>query len=138
MGYVMQELLDAGLLIGDALSMTRRTIAESISEPTMTEGRLQWAAPQQASLDPSILKPVNSPFRETGGLVHLTGNLGEAVIKTSAVDSHRHVIEAPCVVFNCEDQVKAAFQGPVNSIETWLLLCAVRARKQMVCPNCMD
>ena len=58
----------------------------------MTEGRLQWAAPQQASLDPSILKPVNSPFQETGGLVHLTGNLGEAVIKTSAVDSHRHVI----------------------------------------------
>ena len=57
MGYVMQELLDAGLLIGDALSMTGRTIAESISEPTMIEGRLQWVDPQQTSLDPSILKP---------------------------------------------------------------------------------
>ena len=115
MGFVMQELLDAGLLIGDALSMTGSTIAESILEPTMTEGRLQWVAAQQASLDPSILKPVDAPFQETGGLVHLTGNIGEAVIKTSAVDAERHVIEAPCVVFDNEEQVKTAFKaGELN------------------------
>ena len=77
----------------------------------MSEGRLQWVAPQQTSLDPSILKPVDAPFQETGGLVHLTGNLGEAVIKTSAVDADRHVIEAPCVVFDHEEQVEAAIQG---------------------------
>ena len=81
----------------------------------MSEGRLQWIAVQQASLDPSILKPVDSPFQETGGLVHLTGNLGEAVIKTSAVDAKWHVIEAPCVVFDKEEHVKTAFQaGELN------------------------
>ena len=111
MGYVMRELLDAGLLLGDALSITGRTIAESISEPAMIEGALQWVAPQQSSLDSSILKPVDSPFQETGGLVHLTGNMGQAVIKTSAVDPERHVIEAPCQVFDNEEDVKAAFQA---------------------------
>ena len=111
MGYVMRELLDAGLLLGDALSMTGRTIAESISEPAMTEGSLQWVAPQHTSLDLSILRPVDAPFQDTGGLVHLTGNIGEAVIKTSAVDVERHVIEAPCVVFDNEEHVKAAFQA---------------------------
>ncbi len=115
MGYVMRELLDAGLLLGDALSMTGRTIAESISEPAVIEGALQWVAPQQSSLDSSILKPVDSPFQETGGLVHLTGNMGQAVIKTSAVDPERHVIEAPCQVFDNEEDVKAAFQaGELN------------------------
>jgi phosphogluconate dehydratase len=115
MGYVMRELLDAGLLLGDALSMTGRSIAESISEPAVIEGALQWVAPQQSSLDSSILKPVDSPFQETGGLVHLTGNMGQAVIKTSAVDPERHVIEAPCQVFDNEEDVKAAFQaGELN------------------------
>jgi phosphogluconate dehydratase len=95
MGYVMGELLDAGLLLGDALSMTGKTLGESISEPTLVGGALQWVAPQSESLDTNILKPVTTPFQETGGLVHLTGNLGEAVIKTSAVDAERHVIEAP-------------------------------------------
>jgi phosphogluconate dehydratase len=115
MGYVMRELLDAGLLLGDALSMTGRTIAESISEPSMTEGALEWVSPQQISLDSSILKPVDAPFQDTGGLVHLTGNIGEAVIKTSAVDAERHVIEAPCVVFDNEEHVKTAFKaGELN------------------------
>jgi phosphogluconate dehydratase len=115
MGYVMRELLDAGLLLGDALSMTSRTIAESISEPLMTDGALEWVSPQQTSLDPSILKPVDAPFQDTGGLVHLTGNIGEAVIKTSAVDADRHVIEAQCFVFDNEEHVKTAFKaGELN------------------------
>ena len=48
--------------------------------------------------------------------MHLTGNIGEAVIKTSAVDKKRHVIEAPCVVFECEEDVKTAFKrGDLDS-----------------------
>jgi len=111
MGYVMRELFDANLLLGDALSMTGATIAESILEPTVSGGELQWAQAQHRSLDESILKTVDQPFQETGGLVHLTGNIGEAVIKTSAVDTERQVIEAPCMVFDCEDDVKVAFQA---------------------------
>ena len=111
MGYVMRELFDANLLLGDALSMTGATIAESILEPTVSGGELQWAQAQHRSLDESILKTVDQPFQETGGLVHLTGNIGEAVIKTSAVDTERQVIEAPCMVFDCEDEVKVAFQA---------------------------
>ena len=111
MGYVMRELLDAGLLIGDALSMTGVTIAQSLREPTVSHGELQWVEAQQSSLDTSILRSVGTPFQETGGLVHLTGNLGEAVIKISAVEGERHVIEAPAVVFDCEEDVKTAFNA---------------------------
>lgn len=116
MGYVMRELLDSGLLIDDALSITGKTLGESVSEPKVTDGNLHWTAPQKESLDPTILKPVHAPFERTGGLVHLTGNIGEAVIKTSAVEKERHVIEAPCVVFECEADVKTAFKrGDLDS-----------------------
>ena len=110
MGFVMRELLDAGLLCGDALSMCGDTLASSLAEPTMEAGALSWRPVVESSLDANILRPVDAPFQSTGGLVHLQGNLGDAVIKTSAVDDDRLVIEAPCAVFENEESVQAAFQ----------------------------
>jgi phosphogluconate dehydratase len=111
MGFVMRELLDAGLLCGDALSMTGDTLAESLAEPALLDGCMVWQPVTGHSLDPAILRSVDAPFQASGGLVHLQGNLGDAVIKTSAVDPDRHVIEAPCAVFDCEDAVSRAFQA---------------------------
>ena len=110
-GFVMRELLDAGLLCGDALSMTGDTLAESLAEPALLDGCMVWQPVTGHSLDPAILRSVDAPFQASGGLVHLQGNLGDAVIKTSAVDPDRHVIEAPCAVFDCEDAVSRAFQA---------------------------
>jgi len=115
MGFVMRELLDAGLLCGDALSMAGATLAESLAEPTVQNDCLRWQPVASDSLDLEILRPIQSPFQATGGLVHLTGNLGDAVIKTSAVALDRHVIEAPCAVFESEEAVNTAFQtGQLN------------------------
>ena len=115
MGFVMRELLDADLLLGDALSMCGETLADSLSEPRMESEALSWHPVVNESLDLSILRPVQKPFQTTGGLVHLNGNLGEAVIKTSAVEIDRLCIEAPCAVFENEESVQTAFQqGHLN------------------------
>ena len=110
MGYVMHQLLDAGLMIGEARSMMGSTMAESLLEPVMQNETLLWRPVSGKSFDVNILKTVDAPFQETGGLVHLTGNMGEAVIKISAIDLDRQIIEAPCAVFENEAAVKKAFQ----------------------------
>ena len=63
-----------------------------------------------ASYDETVLRSASNPFRVDGGLKALTGNLGSAVIKISAVAPERAVIEAPAIVFEEQDDVKAAFE----------------------------
>jgi phosphogluconate dehydratase len=57
------------------------------------------------------LRPADNPFSHHGGLRLLTGNLGRAVIKTSAMKSEHHVVEAPAVVFDDQEDVIAAFKA---------------------------
>ncbi len=58
-----------------------------------------------------MLAPAPKAFHKSGGLKVLSGNLGHAVIKTSAVKPDRHVIEAPAVVFDSQEQLHAAFKA---------------------------
>jgi phosphogluconate dehydratase len=58
-----------------------------------------------------MLRPAAAPFQPTGGMKLLSGNLGRAIIKTSAVEPERHVIEAPAAVFSDQDDVIAAFKA---------------------------
>jgi len=62
------------------------------------------------SRDPDVLRPVAEPFRADGGLRVLHGNVGTAAIKVSAVPADRLVVEAPAIVFDEQDDVKAAFE----------------------------
>jgi len=61
--------------------------------------------------DDTIVRPVAAPFSPAGGLRLLQGNLGRAVIKTSAVPAERWIIEAPAVVFDSQDALLAAFKA---------------------------
>jgi phosphogluconate dehydratase len=70
---------------------------------------LKWRELPPASLDESVVRSVNAPFSASGGLSLLTGNLGRAVIKVSAVPEDRHVIEAPAIVFDSQEQLHEAF-----------------------------
>ena len=54
---------------------------------------------------------VEAPFQPNGGLKMLTGNLGKAVIKVSAVKPERHVVEAPAIVFNDQQELQDAFKA---------------------------
>ena len=66
MGYVMRELLDSGLLIDDALSITGKTLGESVSEPKVTDGNLHWTPPQKV-LGPNYIEACSCTVRANRG-----------------------------------------------------------------------
>jgi phosphogluconate dehydratase len=108
-GFVIGELLDAGLMHADVLTVRAGGIREFANVPTMADDkRLVWqsAAP---SKDEAVARPVENPFSATGGLKLLNGNLGRSVIKVSSVPDDRHVIEAPARVFDSQAALQQAF-----------------------------
>jgi len=110
-GYVLRELLDAGLMHEDVLTVRPGGIREFTRIPTGdAEHRLQWQD-AGASKDDGVLRPATAPFSATGGLKLLQGNLGRSVIKVSAVPEDRHIIEAPARVFGSQAELQAAFQA---------------------------
>jgi phosphogluconate dehydratase len=111
MGFLIRELLDGGFLHGDTLTVMGRGLASYAMEPWLDNDHLAWRAAPASSGDLDVLRPVADPFSSHGGLRLLTGNLGRAVIKTSAVKHEHHVVEAPALVFNDQEEVLAAFKG---------------------------
>jgi phosphogluconate dehydratase len=111
MAFLIRELLDGGFLHGDTMTAVGRGLAAYAMEPWLDGGRLAWRAAPASSGDLDVLRPVADPFSSHGGLRLLTGNLGRAVIKTSAMTHEHHVVEAPAVVFNDQEEVIAAFKA---------------------------
>jgi phosphogluconate dehydratase len=110
-GFVIRELVDAGLMHGDALTVRAGGLREYTCIPTPAAGSADGLAWRDAgpSRDDSVLRPAQAPFSATGGLRLLHGNLGRAVIKVSAVPADRHVIEAPARIFDSQEALLAAF-----------------------------
>ena len=111
LGYMIGELLDAGLLHDDVQTIAGDGLKRYAQEPKLRDGVLVWEDGAGQTLNDRILRPARDPFQPTGGLRQLSGNLGQGVIKTSAVDPSRHVIEARARVFHDQASVKAAFQA---------------------------
>ncbi len=109
-GFLVRELLNAGLLHGDILTVCG-SIEAYASEPVLAEGELRWEAAPEETRDDAMLRPVAVPFSPDGGMRLLAGNLGRAIIKTSAVAEDRWTIEAPARIFDNQDQVIAAFKS---------------------------
>ena len=109
-GLVIRELLDAGLMHDDVLTVRSGGIREYARVPVMEGAALVWHAVAD-STDESIVRPVSRPFSTTGGLKLLTGNLGRCVIKVSAVPDDRHVIEAPARVFDSQEALLDSFNA---------------------------
>ena len=109
-GLVIRELLDAGFMHEDVLTVREGGIREYTREPALAGSSLIW---QDAgnSKDETIVRPVAAPFSATGGLKLLQGNLGRSVIKVSAVPDDRHVIEAPARVFDSQEALHGAFNA---------------------------
>ena len=115
LSFVIKELLDNGLLDGSAASVWGKTIKDYASEPIFKDGKLEWRAAPKNSSDLSILRPINKPHQPTGGLKMLSGNLGKAVMKISAVAEENREITAPAQVFSNEADVKLAYKnGELN------------------------
>ena len=109
-GFIIKELLDAGLMHADVLPVRQGGIRAYTREPALHAGVLAW---HEAGLskDDAIVRPASSPFSPSGGLKLLRGNLGRSVIKVSAVPDDRHVIEAPARVFDSQEALHAAFNA---------------------------
>ena len=109
-GYILRELLDAGLMHADVLTVRSGGIRDYTAEPALHDGQLVWDV-AGASKDTSIVRPATAPFSNTGGLRLLLGNLGRSVIKVSSIPDDRHVVEAPARVFDTQEDLLAAFNA---------------------------
>tara|TARA_R110000764_G_scaffold39838_3_gene89006 strand:- start:275 stop:2080 length:1806 start_codon:yes stop_codon:yes gene_type:complete len=109
--YMIGELLDAGLLHPDTVTVMGNGLQDYTQEPKLIDGEVRWQdAPRQSQND-RILRPASDPFAPQGGLKQLNGNLGRGVIKISAVADEHQLVEAPARVFHDQEEVKAAFKA---------------------------
>ena len=110
MGLLIRELIGAGLLHDDVMTIDGAGLSRYTREPYLNDGVLAWREAPAKSSAPQILADAKTPFSADGGLKLLTGNLGRSVIKTSAVKPQHRKVEAPALVFNDQDEVLAAFK----------------------------
>ncbi|NNC59483.1 MAG: phosphogluconate dehydratase [Erythrobacter sp.] len=109
MGYVIGELLEAGLAHRDIATVWDGDLSDYAREPGLDDDALAYRD-IGASGDDTMLRPVAAPFARDGGMRLVEGNLGRACFKTSAVDEERWTIEAPCRVFEDQPSVAEAFR----------------------------
>lgn len=110
MPYVIRELLSAGLLHRDILTVAGKDLSDYGQTAVIADDKLSWT-PVGDSGDETILRPASAPFSPDGGMRILSGNLGRACIKVSAVERERWIIEAPARVFSDQSEVQAAFKA---------------------------
>ncbi|MGA0373006.1 MAG: dihydroxy-acid dehydratase, partial [Paracoccaceae bacterium] len=87
LGYLMSKLLDAGLLHEDVKTVMGDGLTPYTKDPKLTADGVRFVDGPNKSLNDKILRPVEDPFQETGGLKRLSGSLGEGIMKISAVSS---------------------------------------------------
>lgn len=110
-GFVLRELLDAGLMHDDVMTILGHGLRAHCTEPLLQEGKVSWKAAPAASGDDTVLRPAAQPFSADGGLKLLQGNLGRAVIKISAVKPEHRCVEAPAIVFHSQAAFMKAFKA---------------------------
>ena len=110
MAFTAHTLLDAGLLHDDILAAGADDFAAYATAPRLEDEELAWGAVEE-STNLEMLRAVSEPFLPDGGMRLVTGNLGRAIFKTSAVTAERWTTEAPCRIFSDQDQVLAAFKA---------------------------
>lgn len=109
-GFLVRELMQAGLVHRDVKTLVGDDLSAYAQEPYLDGEQLKWREAPKESLDREVLRPVTDPFALEGGIRVLGGNLGQSIIKVSAVKPAHRVIEAPAAVFSSQEEVKAAFK----------------------------
>lgn len=107
--FVIRELIEAGYMFPDVFTVAHGGLREYGKVPAKENDKLVWKDLPKESGDETIVRTAQFPFNESGGLRLLKGNLGRSVIKISAVPEDRHIIEAPAIVFDAQEELLAAF-----------------------------
>lgn len=110
-GFMIRELLDAGLLHADVRTVMGPGLQRYAQEPFLEDGKPVWRPSPGSSGDRDVLRGAAEPFDRESGLRLISGNLGRGIIKTSAVKDAHRVVEAPARVFSSQEAVMAAFQA---------------------------
>jgi len=108
---VVRELLQQGLLHQEVNTVAGFGLQRYTQEPWLDNGQLAWREGATHSLDSNVIASIDTPFEHHGGTKLLSGNLGRAVMKTSAVPTDSQIIEAPAVVFNSQHDIVPAFEA---------------------------
>ncbi len=111
LGFVIRELLDAGLLHEDVQTILGSGLRLFCKEPCVEDEVLAWRDAEAVSLDNNILRPASDPFDSEGGLRVVEGEIGRAIVKVSAVDEKYQNIRAPARVFNSQTEFVDAFNN---------------------------
>jgi phosphogluconate dehydratase len=107
--FVIRELIEAGYMFPDVFTLAHGGLREYGKLPVKEDNKVVWKDLPKESSDETIVRTAAFPFSESGGLRLLKGNLGRSVIKISAVPEDRHIIEAPAIVFDAQEELLAAF-----------------------------
>ncbi|MEO6081039.1 MAG: phosphogluconate dehydratase [Steroidobacteraceae bacterium] len=111
MGFLIRELLTAGLLHENVKTVAGAGLSAYAQEPALTASGVAWQDAPAESRDLNVLRGAQAPFSTDGGLRLLCGNLGRSVIKVSAVAPEHQVVEAPALVFTDQAQVLDAYRA---------------------------
>ena len=112
MPFLIRELLDAELLHEEVNTILGKGLRQWCQWPQLSgPGELTWEPAATRSSNLTVLAPARAPFLAEGGMKLVSGNLGRAIMKVSAVPDDRWVIEAPARVFTSQQQVLAAYQA---------------------------
>jgi phosphogluconate dehydratase len=111
-GFVLRELIDAGLMHDDVMTILGQGLRAHATEPLFDDaGKVTWKATPKDSGDDTVLRPATNPFSADGGLKLLQGNLGRSVIKVSAVKHEHRAVQAPAIVFHSQEAFMKAFKA---------------------------
>ncbi|WP_152206922.1 phosphogluconate dehydratase [Marinobacter changyiensis] len=109
--FLIRELLSEGYLHEDVETVMGRGLEPYTRMPALQNNQLVWSPVAAETLNPAVLSSAAEPFAPDGGMKVLDGNLGRGVIKVSAVKKEHHRVEAPAVVFDEQNDLKAAFEA---------------------------
>ncbi|MBS9719425.1 phosphogluconate dehydratase [Tianweitania sp. BSSL-BM11] len=111
MGFLIRELLDAGYLHEDVRTVWGEGLRSYTIDPKLNaDGTVSREPAPAVSGNEKVLTTAPKPFQATGGLKVLKGNLGHAIIKTSAVKPEKRFVEAPAIVFDSQEELNQAFK----------------------------
>ncbi len=111
---LMKRLAESNLVHEDVVTAFG-DFADQVTQPVLEGQQIEWR-PVGSSKNPDVISASGEQFQATGGTRVLKGNLGQAVIKASAVAQEHRIIEAPAKIFDCQHAVEAAYKaGQLNT-----------------------
>ena len=110
MAYVIYTLIKNGLLHENVNTIIGSGLSKYTKEPKLINGEIRYKGGPKKSLNDYIIRSVKNPFNEKGGIKVLKGNIGSAIIKTSAVSEQFHIIKEKAIVFDSQNDLISAFE----------------------------